>query len=46
MNYEIVIPVTLKQQSASGWKLPPAGQLSIPHAKPALQSALLLHPKH
>ena len=41
MNYEIVIPVTLKQQSASGWKLPPAGQLSVPHAKPALQSASL-----
>ena len=31
----------MKQQSASGWKLPPAGQLSVPHAKPALQSASL-----
>ena len=39
--YETVIPVTLKQQSASGCKLLQAGQLSIPHARPALQSASL-----
>ena len=39
--YEIAIPVNLKQQSASGWKLLQAGQLSIPHARPALQSASL-----
>ena len=41
MNYEIVIPITSEQQSASGWKLPQAGQLSVPHARPALQSASL-----
>ena len=41
MNYEIVIPITSEQQSASGWKLPQAGQLSIPHERPALQSASL-----
>ena len=33
----------MKQQSASWWKLPQAGQLSIPHERPALQSASLSH---
>ena len=31
----------MKQQSASWWKLPQAGQLSIPHERPALQSVSL-----